>query len=128
MTQLGLNPDRCNKRVMITHCLLQLRWHISSEVGLCGQSVAVRLCIFGRVQGVGYRAWLTRIAEDSGVDGWTRNRTDGSVEALLHGDPATVRAVVERCQQGPRLARVERIEQSPDGSIPDEGFVQRPTT
>ncbi|HRY23046.1 MAG: acylphosphatase [Geminicoccaceae bacterium] len=89
--------------------------------------MAARLRIYGRVQGVGYRAWLIRIAEARGIDGWARNRADGSVEALLHGDPEMVQAVVERCHRGPRLARVDRIEQAPDGSVPDRGFVQRPT-
>lgn len=89
--------------------------------------MAVRLRVFGRVQGVGYRAWLTSIAEESGVDGWVRNLADGSVEALLHGDREAVRMVVERCYRGPTLARVERMEQVQDGSIPAHGFVQRPT-
>ncbi len=89
--------------------------------------MAVRLCIFGRVQGVGYRAWLTSIAEESGVEGWVRNRADGSVEALLHGDPERVQGVVEQCYRGPPWARVERIEQVRDSSIPTRGFVQRPT-
>ncbi len=89
--------------------------------------MGVRLRIFGRVQGVGFRAWLTRLAAEHGVDGWARNRTDGSVEAVLHGDPQNVRAVVERCREGPRLARVERIEQAADGSTPEPGFAQRPT-
>lgn len=89
--------------------------------------MAVRLRIFGRVQGVGYRAWLTRLAEQSGVDGWTRNRADGSVEALLHGDHETVQAVIECCHRGPPLARIDRIEQSTTESPRERGFVQRPT-
>lgn len=89
--------------------------------------MAVRLRVFGRVQGVGYRAWLTSIAEASGLDGWVRNLADGSVEALLHGDREAVQIVVERCYRGPAFARVERIEQMQDGSIPARGFVQRPT-
>lgn len=89
--------------------------------------MAVHLRIFGRVQGVGYRAWLTRVAEENGVDGWARNRADGTVEAILHGPPESVEAVVERCHHGPRLARVERIERSADRSTPAPGFAQRPT-
>lgn len=89
--------------------------------------MAVCLSIFGRVQGVGYRAWLTSMAEESGIDGWVRNRADGSVEALLHGDREVVQMVVERCYRGPALARVERIEQVEDKSNPVRGFIQRPT-
>ncbi len=89
--------------------------------------MAVRLRVFGRVQGVGYRAWLTSIAEESGLDGWVRNLADGSVEALLHGDRVSMQMVVERCWRGPTFARVERIEQVQDEAIPAQGFVQRPT-
>ena len=50
----------------------------------------VRLRITGRVQGVGYRLWVTRTAASLGVRGWVRNRTDGSVEALVTGAPEAV--------------------------------------
>jgi len=72
--------------------------------------VAVRLRIEGRVQGVGYRAWLCREAGRAGLRGWVRNRPDGSVEALLIGDGATVEAVAQACHTGPLSARVQRVE------------------
>jgi acylphosphatase len=87
----------------------------------------VKLRIEGRVQGVGYRFWLTREAGRHGLSGWVRNRSDGSVEALLKGDDAAVEAVIEACRRGPRLAVVERVERedaADDGSV---GFEQRPT-
>jgi acylphosphatase len=88
---------------------------------------AVKLRIEGRVQGVGYRMWLSREAQRHGLAGWVRNRRDGSVEALLKGDDESLEEVVELCRNGPRMARIERIERSDaedDGSF---GFEELPT-
>jgi len=73
--------------------------------------------IRGRVQGVGYRAWTEIIALDRGIEGWVRNRRDGSVEAVLAGDPEAVRAVVAACRRGPRGAFVEALDESEGSSI-----------
>ena len=74
---------------------------------------ALHLRIEGHVQGVGYRAWLEREARARGIAGWVRNRRDGSVEALLVGDPAAIDRLAAACRRGPRLARVTAIERSP---------------
>jgi len=71
---------------------------------------AKRLIIAGRVQGVGYRQWLTARAEAAGLSGWVRNRSDGTVEALLAGETAAVEELVRQCRRGPRLAVVSSIE------------------
>ena len=89
--------------------------------------MAVRLRIHGRVQGVWYRSWLVEEASSRSVDGWVRNRADGTVEAVLAGEPGAVRALIERCREGPRLARVQRIDEAPAGETPAPGFVQLPT-
>ncbi len=89
--------------------------------------MAVRLRIHGRVQGVWYRGWLVDEAVAHGVDGWVRNRADGTVEALLAGDDEAVRALIERCHEGPRLARVTSIDQEPASEVPAPGFVQKAT-
>lgn len=89
--------------------------------------MAIRLRVHGRVQGVWYRGWLVEQARALRVDGWVRNRTDGSVEAVLAGDPAAVRTLIERCETGPRLARVERIEAAETAEVPSPGFAQRPS-
>jgi acylphosphatase len=70
---------------------------------------AKRLTIAGRVQGVGYRAWMVDEAVRLGVSGWVRNTPDGSVEALVHGDPAAVEELLRACRLGPRLAVVTSI-------------------
>ena len=63
--------------------------------------IARRLRIVGRVQGVGYRQWTVWQAQTLGVDGWVRNRTDGSVEALVAGAPTVIDAILTKCRQGP---------------------------
>jgi acylphosphatase len=90
--------------------------------------IAVRLSIRGRVQGVGYRWWACREARRLGLDGWVRNRTDGSVELLAAGSAAAVAELVERCRRGPGAAQVTAIEQAPAGSGEvGPGFDERPT-
>ena len=69
-----------------------------------------RLRIHGRVQGVGFRAFVFREASLLGVAGWVRNRSDGTVEALVWGDEGSVDALLERLHEGPRWGRVERID------------------
>lgn len=88
---------------------------------------SVRLRITGRVQGVGYRAWAIDIASRLGLRGWVRNRSDGSVEALVIGDEDRVAAMIERCREGPFAAHVIDVAVSQaidDGSA---GFVPRST-
>jgi acylphosphatase len=72
-----------------------------------------RLVISGRVQGVGYRDWLTRLALTQGVTGWVRNRRDGSVEAVLAGSPDAVARLCEACTHGPHNAVVTGIDIGP---------------
>ena len=57
--------------------------------------------IRGRVQGVGYRAWTEYTAIDHGLDGWVRNRRDGSVEAVFAGTSDAVADMIEACRRGP---------------------------
>lgn len=70
---------------------------------------AVHVIVEGRVQGVGFRAWVVREAKAKGLAGWVRNRADGSVEAVFSGEDQAVRAMVEACGQGPRLAVVRAV-------------------
>ena len=69
----------------------------------------LQVTIRGRVQGVGYRAWLEHQAITCGLEGWVRNRRDGSVEALFAGPPALVGEMVALCRHGPPGARVESV-------------------
>ena len=67
--------------------------------------------IRGRVQGVGYRAWTEYTALDHGLEGWVRNRRDGSVEAVFAGPPEAVEAMVAACRHGPPGARVDAMDE-----------------
>jgi acylphosphatase len=69
-----------------------------------------RIVVHGFVQGVFFRDTVRRAAIGVGVTGWARNNRDGTVEAVLEGEPAAVDRVVEVCRTGPRDARVDRID------------------
>ena len=81
-------------------------------------SVHRHVTIRGRVQGVGYRAWTEVTAVERGLEGWVRNRRDGSVEAMFSGEEDDVTAMIAQCRRGPPGARVEAIDQRE--ATPDE--------
>lgn len=87
----------------------------------------VRARIHGKVQGVWYRAWTSEEASELGLDGWVRNRKDGTVEAVFAGSAADVTRMLEQCRSGPPLARVDRIDVDEGGEAPPAGFEQKPT-
>jgi acylphosphatase len=76
--------------------------------------VAVR----GRVQGVGYRAFVEDEAYRRGLHGWVRNRRDGSVEAVFAGPRAAVESMIEACRRGPMSALVRTVDQR-EGTMTD---------
>src|ERR1043166_8871431 len=67
--------------------------------------------IRGRVQGVGFRYWTRRTASARDLEGWVRNRRDGSVEAVFAGDEQAVAEMIKLCRRGPDAARVENVEE-----------------
>lgn len=85
-------------------------------------AVARRVVVTGRVQGVFFRAWTKQQADDLGVSGWVRNRADGSVEALVAGDPDAVRALIDRMCHGPSAARVDRLDEELADMPRESGF------
>jgi acylphosphatase len=68
-----------------------------------------RVRIEGRVQGVGFRAWVERRARQMSLAGWVRNRSDGSVEAMFQGPADVVDNMVAACGRGPSSALVTRV-------------------
>lgn len=89
----------------------------------------VRLVIHGRVQGVGYRAWLAGEARRRGLAGWVRNRRDDTVEALIEGSGAELSDMIEACRHGPNAAHVSDVDIMPveTGEIAAGEFAVRPT-
>jgi acylphosphatase len=69
--------------------------------------------ITGRVQGVGYRAWVEHQARNHNLEGWVRNRRDGSVEALFAGPENLVSEMIARSRRGPSSARVDDVIEEP---------------
>jgi len=73
-------------------------------------AVARRAVVHGRVQGVFYRDTIRRAAQQRGVDGWAANRSDGTVEVWLEGEPDAVDSMLRVLHDGPPRAEVERVE------------------
>jgi acylphosphatase len=71
----------------------------------------IRHVVFrGRVQGVGFRAFVEDEAARTGVEGWVRNRRDGTVEAVFAGDVKAVEDAIAACRKGSYAARVDAID------------------
>ena len=87
----------------------------------------VRLRITGRVQGVWFRGGTVDQGRELGLDGWVRNRRDGSVEAVASGPAARVDELIARCRIGPPAAVVEAVEVAPESEPVARGFHQKPT-
>ena len=88
---------------------------------------AIRLVIHGRVHGVGFRAFVVRQATRHDVRGWVRNRSDGTVEALLIGAAEALATIEAACWCGPSLAAVRQVDRHPAGDDGSKGFQERPT-
>ncbi|HET7123097.1 MAG TPA: acylphosphatase [Bradyrhizobium sp.] len=89
--------------------------------------------IRGRVQGVGYRYWVEQKAMARSLEGWVRNRRDGSVEAVFAGPADAVSGMIALCRRGPASARVDAVAEEPaDTDVlrlrrPEERFSVLPT-
>ncbi|KAJ3699327.1 hypothetical protein LUZ61_003032 [Rhynchospora tenuis] len=90
----------------------------------------VRVVVKGRVQGVFFRDWTVENARQLGLNGWVRNRRDGTVEAVFSGKPESVQEMVERrCRVGPPAAAVTGLDAFPSDEAvdPAQGFQRKPT-
>lgn len=91
----------------------------------------VHVFIYGDVIGVGFRSWTVRNAKELNLSGWVKNvypeqgrrAGDDLVEAVFEGEKEKVEKMVKRCQQGPEVAWVAKVDvkwEEPTGEL--EGF------
>ena len=88
---------------------------------------SVHVVVTGTVQGVGYRAWTADTARRHQLQGWVRNRRDGSVEAVFSGPAEAVSAMLADCHAGPPSAEVTSVEASDWREPLPDGFHVLPT-
>lgn len=89
--------------------------------------LSIRLLIAGRVQGVFFRNWMIAEANRLDLDGWVRNRADGTVEAVIAGPRPAVEELAELCRQGPDSAQVASIDRIPAPDPGGRGFTRAAT-
>ena len=82
--------------------------------------------VSGRVQGVGFRFFVHRVAATEGLHGWVRNLPDGRVEISAEGEADSLERFEWRVRQGPPAARVDDVETTDIGATgKDTGFTVR---
>lgn len=90
---------------------------LSAKLGNLGMSKkeiqARRFFVSGRVQGVGYRIFSQRAAQNLGVTGYTRNRRDGRVEVFAMGTAEKLAQLRKELEKGPMMARVTEMNEEP---------------
>lgn len=106
------------------------RWSVSRWTGaraidargtrMSEEPIIIRhVLVRGRVQGVGFRAFVEHHALQRGLSGWVRNRRDGAVEAVFAGPAKTVNGMISACRVGPLSGRVDVLDQreASDGEL-----------
>lgn len=88
---------------------------------------SLRVHVHGFVQGVGFRDYLAMSAQQNSLDGWVRNRADGSVEALVSGTTKSVEMFVASATRGPAGARVTAVDLHNSEPPAEKGFHRRPS-
>lgn len=83
-------------------------------------TLTYRCLVSGRVQGVGYRRFAQKRAEELGIQGWTRNLTDGRVEVCAQAEVRSLNLFIEKLTQGPPFGRVDDVQIT---KIDDEVFL-----
>jgi acylphosphatase len=96
------------------------------EPGVMAEPQTIRrIVVHGRVQRVFYRAWTARTALERGLDGWVRNRADGTVETLISGGTKEVEAFVAAMMRGPQGSKVANVELHRAEPPEEKGFHRR---
>ena len=76
---------------------------------MSGRAVRLQAVVRGRVQGVGYRAFVLDRARSAGLTGWVANRDDGTVELVAEGPAETIDRLLLDLREGPPAARVDAV-------------------
>lgn len=84
--------------------------------------MAKRIAVYGKVQGVFFRVSTKEQADKLGLKGWVRNEPDGSVLIEVCGESEIVEQLIEWCNNGPMLARVDEVIVSDISTQYDSGF------
>jgi acylphosphatase len=93
-----------------------------------GEPTTLRLRIEGFVQAVGYRNFMIAEAAALGLDGWVRNRSDGSVEVMVSGPQKVVEQLIQRAMHGHAPSQVKSVDiHNEEKAVVEKGFVRRPT-
>jgi acylphosphatase len=87
----------------------------------------VRVIVYGKVQGVGFRAFAEREATALKLDGWVRNRADGTVEVMVQGEAALLERMMMALRVGPPHAAVREVRSRPQEGVLEPGFSVLPT-
>lgn len=88
----------------------------------------VRVIVRGNVQGVGFRDYAQMQALALRLDGWVRNRSDGTVEAMVSGEPALIERMMIALRVGPPHSAVSNVRSMPEeGAKVERGFRVLPT-
>jgi acylphosphatase len=88
---------------------------------------SLRVHVHGFVQGVGFREFLVIAAQAQKLDGWVRNRSDGSVEALVSGPTKAVENFVTNATKVPYGAKVSAVDLHNSEPPAEKGFVRWPS-
>ena len=72
--------------------------------------LGAKILVIGNVQGVSYRAAARKTAMQLQLNGWVKNNKNGSVEMEVHGDDSKIESMMQWCNKGPALAKVEKLQ------------------
>ena len=88
---------------------------------------SLKVHVHGFVQGVGFRDFLALSAQAQKLDGWVRNRSDGTVEALVSGPTKAVEVFVAHATNGPAGAKITAVDLHNSEPPKEKGFNRRPS-
>ena len=96
------------------------------EISVSDDITSLKVQVHGFVQGVGFRDFLIMSAQAQKLDGWVRNRSDGTVEALVSGPTKAVEIFVSHATKGPPGAKVSAVDLHDSEPPAETGFKRRP--